>query len=59
MPATQLPQLYMPIVNDKTNPLPCIPTFIKWPPTLHKKENPYIVFPRLFIPHIPPSATLT
>ena len=42
MPATQLHQLYMPIVNDKTNPLPYIPTFIKWPPTLHKKENPFI-----------------
>ena len=39
MPATQLHQSYMPIVNDKTNPLPC-PTFVKLPPTLHEKENP-------------------
>ena len=37
----------MSIVNDKTNPLPYPPTFIKYPSNLHKQENPEIV-PDLF-----------
>ena len=28
------------VVNDKTNPLLCPPTFIKYPPTLHEKATP-------------------
>ena len=39
MLATQL-QSYLPIVYDKDNPLHCPFTFIKMPPTIHKKENP-------------------
>ena len=27
----------MSVVNDKTKPLPCPPTFIKYPLTLHRK----------------------
>ena len=28
---------HMSIVNDKTKPLPCPPTFSRYPPTPHKK----------------------